>query len=214
MTMQRAWRSGSLALLVAVVTTHGASAQDARPCDQIKEPPLSDAIVEARRYLAERWLVVGDNFYIAYRMKSPAANPFDLTRPKEREKTGAKTKDSEEGYIWVGNLQCVLAGAQDNEVLVSFVAGASSFVERQGAWTPPMRQRELTQIALTKRDTTWVASERRGDYSLLAAEDELRQPASAEIPPRNKHTGIPCDAQQVWNGKRCVAARTGARQQR
>lgn len=205
--MRRAWRSIFFGLLVMVLAVPGTSAQDARPCDQIKEPPLSDAIAEARRYLAERWLEIGDNLYIAYRMKSPAANPFDLTRPKEKEKTGSKVKDSEEGYIWIGNLQCVLASAQNNEVLVTFIAGAASFVEKKGAWTSPMRQRQLTQVALNKRDTTWFASEQRGDYSLLAAEDELRRPASAEIPPRNKRTSIPCDAHQAWNGKRCAAAK-------
>lgn len=211
--MPQVWRSGSLGLLVAALAALGASA--ATPCSQIQEPQLSEAVAEARRYLAERWLEVGNNLYIAYRMKSPAANPFDLTRPKEEKKgkANANAKDSEEGYIWVGNLQCQLSGTQDDEVVVSFIAGAASFVEKKGAWTPPLRQRELTQIVVTKRNSQWVASERRGDYSLLAADDELRRPTATEIPSRNKRLGIPCEANQAWNGKRCVTTqRAGAKQ--
>ncbi len=211
--MQRAARSGGLGLLVAVLAAPGASAQQAMPCGQIQEAPLSDAVAEARRTLAERWLDVGDNLYIAYRMKSPVANPFDLTRPKQKEKGKSDDKDSEEGYIWVGNLQCQLSSTQGDEVVISFIAGAASFVEKKGAWTPPMRQRELTQIVVTKRDARWTASERRGDYSLLAADDDLRRPTAAEIPPRNKRLGIPCEANQAWKGGRCMTAqRSGTKQ--
>ena len=130
--MQRAARSGGLGLLVAVLAAPGASAQQAMPCGQIQEAPLSDAVAEARRTLAERWLDVGDNLYIAYRMKSPVANPFDLTRPKQKEKGKSDDKDSEEGYIWVGNLQCQLSSTQGDEVVISFIAGAASFVEKKG----------------------------------------------------------------------------------
>jgi hypothetical protein len=69
------------------------------------------------------------------------------------------------------------------------------------------------EIVVTRRDAQWVASERRGDYSLLSAADELRRPNAAGVPPRNKRLGIPCEAKQAWNGKRCVRAqRTEAKQ--
>jgi hypothetical protein len=43
-----------------------------------------------------------------------------------------------------------------------------------------LRQRQLTQIVVTKRGTQWVANERRGNYSLLAADDELRRDPAAQ----------------------------------
>lgn len=205
--MQRALWSG---LLAALVETSAASAQSARPCSELREPPLSQAVAEARRYLAERWLEVGGNFYIAYRMRSPAANPFDLTRPKQEDRSKSPAKESEEGYIWVGDLQCRLQSDRGEEVVISFIAGAAAFIEKKGAWTPPMRQRELTRIVLSRQGQQWIASERRDDYSLLAADDELRRPSPDEIPARSRKHRIPCAADQAWNGKRCAAARARA----
>lgn len=215
--MRPAWRSGIPCLLVVVSAVLAAAptsrAQSAKPCSHVTEPLLSEAVAEARRYVAERWLQVGENFYVAYRMGSPPANPFDLTRPKEESKATGKAgdKESEEGYIWVGGLQCRVAGMQGEEIALSFTAGATSFIEKNGAWTPPIRQRELTKIVMTRSGTQWIAREERGDHSLLTADDELRRPAPEEVPLRSKRLGIPCDAHQAWNGKRCAAVRSGGR---
>lgn len=212
--MQRAC-GAALSGLIAAATATCAAAPAAMPqpaptaCGRAAESILSEAVAEARRYVSERWLQIGENFYIAYRMRSPPANPFDLTRPREMPKEFGKPvgKESEEGYIWIGGLQCRVTGVEAEEIVVTFTAGAASFIEKKGTWTPPMRQRELTQIVVTRSGPHWIARERRSDYALLAADDELRRPLLEEIPLRSKRLGIPCDARQAWNGKRCTAVR-------
>lgn len=201
-------RAFALCALIATFVSAGGSAgraqgHDTVACEQAHTPQLSEAAAEARRYLAAGWLEVGQNLYVAYRMRSSAANPFDLTGSKNK---GLNSKEVEDGYIWVAGLQCALTASGSEAVSVKFIAGAASFAEKNGSWTKPLRQQELTVINLTRRDARWVASEQRGDYSLLAAEDELRRPVSAEIPARNKRLGIPCAADQAWGGKRCVSA--------
>lgn len=178
-----------------------AHAQTPVPCDKAEAPLQSGAIAEVRRYISTTWLEIGQNYYIGYRMKSPPANPFDLTTPK-----APGIKQVEEGYIWVAGLSCHLTASSDSEVVVTLQAGAASFAEKGARWTPPLHDKQLTQLILTKREAQWAVRENRGEDSVLTAEDELRRPAADELPPRNKKIGVPCTPEQVWERKRCIAA--------
>jgi hypothetical protein len=188
-------------LALAVMAATAALAQAPIPCDKAEAPLHAEAVAEARRYISTNWLEVGHNYYIGYRMKSPPANPFDLTTPKA---PGAK--QVEEGYIWVAGLSCHLTASSDSEVVVALQAAAASFAEKGARWTPPLHDKQLTQLILTKREVQWAVRENRGEDSVLTVEDELRRPAAEELPPRNKKIGIPCAPEQVWERKRCVAA--------
>lgn len=190
-----------MALAVMAAAAPGVRAQAPIPCDKAEAPLHVEAVAEVRRYMAATWLEVGHNYYIGYRMKSPPANPFDLTTPKA---PGAK--QVEEGYIWAAGLSCHLIAAGDAEITITLQAGAASFAEKGARWTPPLYDRKLTQFSLTKREAQWAAREHRGEDSVLTAEDELRRPAAEELPPRTKKIGIPCAPEQVWKRKRCIAA--------
>ncbi|MFM9848672.1 MAG: hypothetical protein ACKVP3_16090 [Hyphomicrobiaceae bacterium] len=198
--------SQSLRLLATVVTALAvtaayACAQAPVPCDKAEAPLHAEAVAEVRRQISTNWLDAGHNYYIGYRMKSPPANPFDLTTPKA---PGAK--QVEEGYIWVAGLACHLTTISDTEITITLQAGAASFAEKGARWTPPLYDKQLTQFILTRRETQWAVRENRGEDSVLTAEDELRRPAAEELPPRNKKIGIPCAPEQVWERRRCVAA--------
>lgn len=186
--------------LMALGAVAGAHGQAPIPCDKAEAPLHVEAVAEVRRRMAATWLEIGRNYYSGYRMKSPLANPFDLTTPK-----GPGTKQVEEGYIWVAGLGCHLTSSNDAEVTIVLQAGAASFAEKGARWTPPLRDRQLTQFTLTKRDTQWAVRETRGEDSVLTAEDELRRPTAEELPSRSKKLGLPCTSEQVWEGKRCVA---------
>ena len=190
-----------MAFAMMAATAAGAHAQAPIPCDKVEAPLHVEAVAEVRRYLTATWLEVGHNYYIGYRMKSPVANPFDLTTPKE---PGAK--QVEEGYIWVAGLSCHLTAGSDTEITITLQAGAASFAQKGARWTPPLHDKQLSQIILTKRETQWAGRENRGENSVLTAEDELRRPAAEELPPRNKKIGIPCAPEKVWERKRCIAA--------
>lgn len=181
-------------------TAAGARAQAPTPCDRVESPLQIEAVSEVRRHLAATWLEIGHNYYSGYRMKSPPANPFDLTAPKE-----AGAKQVEEGFIWMAGLSCHLTAGNDTELIVTLKAGAASFAEKGARWTPPLYDRQLTQIVLAKRAAQWIVLENRGDDSLLTTEDELRRPTAEELPSRSKKLGLPCTLEQVWERKRCVA---------
>jgi hypothetical protein len=192
----------TIAVLSAMAATLAcAQAQAPMPCDKAETPLHAEAVAEVRRYITAAWIEVGHNYYIGYRMKSPPANPFDLATPKE-----SGTKQVEEGYIWVAGLSCHLTAGSDSEVVVTLQAGAASFAEKGARWTPPLHDKQLTQLILIKREAQWAVRENRGENSVLTAEDELRRPAAEELPARNKKIGIPCAPEQVWERKRCVAA--------
>lgn len=178
----------------------GARAQAPIACEKAEAPLHIGAVAEVRRHIALTWLEVGHNYYSGYRMKSPPANPFDLEKPKE-----PGGKQVEEGYIWVAGLSCELTAANDGAIAITLRAGAMSFAEKGARWTPPLYDRQLTQFALTRRDTQWAVRETRGEEAVLTVEDELRRPLAEEIPSRNKRLGLPCTPEQVWERKRCVA---------
>jgi len=190
------------ALAVMAATAARAHAQTPVPCDKAEAPVHAEAVAEVRRYMSTNWLEIGHNYYIGYRMKSPPANPFDLTTPK----APLGVKQVEEGYIWVAGLACHLTANNDTEIIITLHAGAASFAEKGARWTPPLHDKQLTQFILTKREAQWAVRENRGEDSVLTAEDELRRPAAEELPPRNKKIGIPCTPEQVWERRRCVAA--------
>jgi hypothetical protein len=188
------------AVAAMAATAPGAHAQAPTPCDKVESPLHVEAVAEVRRHLAATWLEIGNNYYSGYRMKSPPANPFDLTTPKE---TGAK--QVEEGFVWMAGLSCHLTTGNDTELIVTLKAGAASFAEKGARWTPPLYDRQLTQFILAKRAAQWIARENRGEDSLLTTEDELRRPTVEELPSRSKKLGLPCTLEQVWERKRCVA---------
>lgn len=190
------------AMAIVATVVANAHAQSPIPCNKAEVPLHIEAVAEARRHMAAIWLDVGRNFYSGYRMKSPPANPFDLTTPKE----SIGVKQVEEGYIWVASLSCQLIAAGDAAVTITLQAGAASFAEKGARWTPPLYDRQLTQFILTKRDAQWAVRETRGEASVLTAEDELRRPAAEELPARNKKLGLPRTPEQIWERKRCIAA--------
>jgi hypothetical protein len=190
------------AMAILITMAASAHAQAPIPCDKAEAPLHIEAVAEARRHVAAIWLDVGRNFYSGYRMKSPPANPFDLTTPKES--PGAK--QVEEGYIWVAGLSCQLIAAGDAAVAITLQAGAASFAEKGARWTPPLYDRQLTQFILTKRDAQWAVREARSEDSLLTSDDALRRPTVEEIPARSKKLGLPCTPEQIWERKRCIAA--------
>lgn len=170
------------------------------PCNKAEAPLHVEAVAEVRRRMAAAWFEIGHSYYSGYRMKSPPANPFDVTAKAE---PGAK--QVEEGYIWVASVACELTFAGDNEITINLRAGATSFAEKGARWTPPLHDRPLTQFVLAKREAQWTVRETRGEDSVLTADDELRRPAAEELPSRSKKLGLPCTPEQVWERKRCVA---------
>ncbi len=189
-----------------------APARSDEPCEKVQAPRQVEALAEARRYLLSIWLEIGANYYAGYRMKSPPPNPFDRTIPKV-----PMEKQVETGFIWVGGLSCqVLGGSQgDDDVIVTFRAGAASFAEVGERWMPPLLNRPLTRLVMSKRGPVWAVREDRGEASILSPEDDLRQPSRTELPARDSKLGIPCLPEQTWQQKRCVAAKlTGGRQRK
>jgi hypothetical protein len=187
--------------LAAAGPTVSAHAQATIPCEKAETPLHAEAVAEVRRRMAVAWLEIGHNYYSGYRMKSPPANPFDLTTPK----TEPDAKQVEEGYIWVAGVACELTATGDAEIKVILRAGATSFAEKGSRWTPPLYDRPLTQFVLVKRDAQWTVRETRGEESVLTADDELRRPTAEELPSRSKKLRLPCTPEQIWERKRCVA---------
>jgi hypothetical protein len=203
--MPKATTLRRLCLLVCALAAAGptvpAHAQATIPCEKAETSLHVEAVAEVRRRMSVAWLEIGQNYYSGYRMKSPPANPFDVTAPKAE--PGAK--QVEEGYIWAAGIACELAATGDTEITVILRAGATSFAEKGARWTPPLYDRPLTQFVLARRDAQWAVRETRGEDSVLTADDELRRPAAEELPSRSKKLGLPCTPEQVWERKRCVA---------
>ena len=145
---------------------------------------------------------MGSHFYTAYDVKSAPPHPFDLEARKAAEAGSAPIK----GYLWASDLRCTIAGVEtERRVELNFEAGALSFHENGTPWTKPFRAK-LLFIVVARGEKGWVASEQRGDYSVLMPELRLRKPMLEEIPPSNVQLRIPCKADQLWKGRRCVSA--------
>lgn len=172
-----------------------------RVCDKVSEPWLKAAVAEGQKLLSQSWLVVGSHYYAAYDVKTAPANPFDI----EARKAAAAGAEQIRGYLWASDLRCTIGNAEpDQRIELNFEAAALSFHENGLAWTKPFRAK-LLLIVVARVGSTWVASDERGEYSVLMPELKIRRPAPEEIPPTNAKLRIPCKAEQVWNGRRCAA---------
>ena len=140
--------AGALSLFATM-----APARSDEPCEKVQSPRQVEAVAEARRHLLSIWLEIGANYYAGYRMKSPPPNPFDRTLPKD-----PTAKQVETGFIWVGGLSCKVLGGSEGEddVMATFHAGATSFAEVGERWTPPLLNRPLTRLVLSKRGGEWA----------------------------------------------------------
>ena len=205
-------RASSQAVL-AVATVLWALPARAEPaaarCENAKDERLVEAIDQARKFLSNSWLAAGENYYLAFSAKAPAANPFDLAA------RGAPA--TAQGYIWVSGLRCsIMSAAPDAPVVLGFGASAMSFHDSDGRWTKPFSVERLTVLKVSKLDGSWEVEEQRGEDTALMPGDAIRRPTRADVPAPNPTLKIPCADDQRWTGRRCsiaggVAARAGAK---
>jgi hypothetical protein len=166
-------------------------------CERVKGAEQRDAILEARRLFAAKWLEAGKDWFTAFTLPGAPRNPFAL--PGIQSGSVAVS-----GYVWTRGVHCTYA--EDfvaGPMIVRFTAASFRFKEGDTDWTKPQWMGQLMRLTLSRLGEGWEVADRSAEGSILPPDAQLRQPTRDELPATEAWPAQRCKSSSRRDGRKC-----------
>ncbi len=167
----------SLAALALLPANSAIAKRYSVPCGEVSQPQLFSQVNEAYQAFANKWLIVGEDWFSSYTVKlQEEKNPLLPNKAPAKQVTG---------YVWLKKVTCTATRDTKADTWTMRISGRHiKFNEEGGGWVQAVKKGALAEYVFTSTGDTWSKTNRTPEVSVLGGDDAERRPAPTDLPSR------------------------------